>query len=194
MSRSKATSRNVTYRAPSEPRAVTTSIGSRKLPRLLLIALALDEQPAVDPDARGSVEAGAHEHRGPVDRVEAVDVLADHVQVGRPPLSRTPPVVGEAGARDVVDERVVPDVDRARLAVPRAVLALRRTRRSRRSGTGSPSAGASRLIEKSSRPPRMNPSISLRRYSGCTQLGVLLVVRAAAGPGRPRAGRTSCAP
>ena len=34
-------------------------------------------------------------------------------------------VVGEARAGDVVDERVVPDVDHARLGIPRPVLALR---------------------------------------------------------------------
>ena len=97
------------------------------------------EQPAVDPDPARRLEAGAPQHGRPVDRVEPGDVLADHVEVGRPPPGERVRVVGEAGPGDVVDQRVVPDVDRAGLRVPAAVLALRRSRRSRRSGTGSPS-------------------------------------------------------
>ena len=47
--------------------------------------LALDQQPAVDPDVLRGLEAGGPEHRRPVDRVEAGDVLADDVEVGGPP-------------------------------------------------------------------------------------------------------------
>ena len=43
-------------------------------------------------------------------------------------------------------------------------------------GNGMPHAAPDRLIEKSSRPPRMNPSISLRRKSGWTKSGMLLEV------------------
>ena len=39
-----------------------------------------------------------------------------------------------------------------------------------------PQVAPSRLTEKSSRPPRMKPSISLRRYSGWTQSRMLSVV------------------
>ena len=49
------------------------------------------EQPAVDPDLPRRLEPGAPEHRRPEDRVEAGDVLADDVEVGRPPASRTLP-------------------------------------------------------------------------------------------------------
>ena len=58
--------------------------------------------------------SGAHQHRRPVDRVEAVDVLADDVHVGRPPLGEAVHVVREAGAGDVVHERVEPHVDAPR--------------------------------------------------------------------------------
>ena len=47
--------------------------------------LALGQEPAVDPDLARRLEPGRPEHRRPEDRVEAGDVLADHVQVGRPP-------------------------------------------------------------------------------------------------------------
>ena len=123
------------------------------------------EEPAVDPDLARRLEPGAPEHRRPEDRVEPGDVLADHVEIGRPPAGERLHIRWEARPGDVVDQRVVPDVDDPGLGIPRAVLAERRSRRSRRSGTGSPSrrASRSRLIEKSCRPPRMKPSISLRR-------------------------------
>ncbi len=60
---------------------------------------------------------------GQIDGVQAVDVLADDVQVSRPPVVEHRRIVGEAGPGDVVDERVVPDVDRARGRVPAAVVA-----------------------------------------------------------------------
>src|SRR3546814_2459786 len=46
--------------------------------------LALDRPPAVREDALGRLQAGGHEEGGPVDGVEAQDILADHVEVGRP--------------------------------------------------------------------------------------------------------------
>ena len=78
----------------------------------------------MDPDAPRRLEAGRPEHRRPEDRVEAGDVLADDVEVGRPPAGEQLGVVGEAGAGDVVDQGVVPDVDRAGVGVPRAVRQL----------------------------------------------------------------------
>src|SRR3972149_12077590 len=48
-------------------------------------ALAPYEQPAVDPDLARRLDARTPEHGRPVDRLEARDVLADDVQVGRPP-------------------------------------------------------------------------------------------------------------
>src|SRR3970282_1964672 len=84
-------------------------------------ALAPDQQPAVDPDLPRRLDAGTPEHGRPVDRVEARDVLADDVQVGRPPAREVVGRVGKAGTGDVVDERVVPDVDRAGRRVGRAV-------------------------------------------------------------------------
>src|SRR4029079_11957958 len=81
------------------------------------------EEPAVDPDMTRGLETPAPEHRRPEDRVEPGNVLADHVEVGRPPAIKRVRVGREAGPGDVVDERVVPDVDDARLGIPRAVLA-----------------------------------------------------------------------
>ena len=138
------------------------------------------------------LEASAPQHGRPEDRVEPGDVLADDVQVGRPPAGERLRVIGEAGAGDVVDERVVPDVDDARLRIPRAVLALRGLAVLGDRERDPPVAGVrSRQIEKSSRPPRMKPSISLRRYSGWTKSGCVREVRARAVPGRPTGGRTS---
>ena len=80
----------------------------------------------MDPDLPWRLDPGAHEHRRPDDRMEPGDVLADDVEVGRPPFRESLWIVREAGARDVVDQRVEPDVDHACLGVPRAVLPLRR--------------------------------------------------------------------
>ena len=87
--------------------------------------LAVGQEPAVNPHPPRRREPGRPEHRGPEDRVEARDVLADHVEVGRPPAREFRRVVGEAGPGDVVDERVVPDVDRAGGRVPGTVRELR---------------------------------------------------------------------
>ncbi len=59
--------------------------------------LALGQEPAVDPDLPRRLEARRPEHRRPEDRVEAGDVLADHVEIGRPPAARTAP--GRRGSR-----------------------------------------------------------------------------------------------
>ena len=75
--------------------------------------LALPVDPAVSEHLPRQRDAGAHQHRGPDDAVEAGDVLADHVQVGRPPGVEQRVVGAVADARDVVDQRVHPDVDHA---------------------------------------------------------------------------------
>jgi hypothetical protein len=59
------------------------------------------------PAGRGQVEC--EEDGGPVDTVEAEDVLADDVEIGRPKLERV--VVWVAGAGEIVDQGVDPDVD-----------------------------------------------------------------------------------
>ena len=51
--------------------------------------LALGQHPAVAEDLPRQRQARAHQHRRPDDAVEPRDVLADHVQVGRPPRART---------------------------------------------------------------------------------------------------------
>src|SRR4029079_14325993 len=97
-----------------------------EVPAGLAHLFALDRHEAVDPDLAREIDPRAHEHRGPDDRVESSDVLADHVQVGWPPLRKPFGIVREAGAGDVVDERVEPDIDDPGLGIPRPVLALGR--------------------------------------------------------------------
>ena len=78
--------------------------------------LALDRPPAVGEDALlGVLEAGAHQEGRPVDGVEAQDVLADDVQLGRPePGPGGAAGVGVVDGRDVVGERVEPDIHHVR--------------------------------------------------------------------------------
>ena len=101
-------------------------VGVEEVAAALAHPLALGEQPAVDPDQLWQGQSGAHEHGGPHDRVEAVDVLANDVDVTRPPLGERLRVVGEARAGDVVGQGVEPDVDRARRRIPRPVRKLGR--------------------------------------------------------------------
>ena len=68
------------------------------------------------PDLLRCFKSGAPEHCWPEDGVESIDVLADDVQVGRPPR-RTSSICREACAGEVVDQRVVPDVDGPRLRI-----------------------------------------------------------------------------
>ena len=64
------------------------------------------------------LEPGGHQHRGPVHRVEAQDVLADEVVVDGPPLGEAR-VVGRVADRGaVVEQRVDPHV-RDVLRIPR---------------------------------------------------------------------------
>ncbi len=64
---------------------------------------------------RGSGNARRHQKRRPVDAVEAADLLADQVQVGRPELFEPLPIFGRIGTiaqrRNVVGQRVQPHVD-----------------------------------------------------------------------------------
>ena len=79
---------------------------------------ALPVHPAVAEDLARQRQAGAHQHRGPADAVEARDVLPDDVQVGRPPGLEQRLVGAVPDPRNVVDERVDPDVDHA-VGIPR---------------------------------------------------------------------------
>ncbi len=69
------------------------------------------------PDALGERELGGHQHGGPDHAVEARDVLADHVELRGP--AGGPVALGEAGAGEVVRQRVEPDVGALHLAVAR---------------------------------------------------------------------------
>ncbi len=46
--------------------------------------LALDRPPAMGEDAPRRRQAGGHQEGRPIDRVEARDILANHVKIGRP--------------------------------------------------------------------------------------------------------------
>ncbi len=60
--------------------------------------------------ALGQGQPGRHQEGGPVDRVEAHDVLADHVQVHRPEAGIRVRRIGEAGHAEIVREGVDPDI------------------------------------------------------------------------------------
>ena len=75
---------------------------------------AVQQQPAVAVDVLGQGHIHAHEHRGPDDGVEADDLLADEMHIGRPEglvVAVGVFVVHEAERRRVVEQRVDPDVD-----------------------------------------------------------------------------------
>ena len=72
--------------------------------------LAPAEQEAVGVNALLHGDARRHQERWPVHRVEANDVLADDVQIGRPETPIPVGLIGEADARDVIGERIDPDV------------------------------------------------------------------------------------
>ena len=73
--------------------------------------LALPVHPAVPENLPRQGDAGAHQHGRPDDAVEARDVLADDVEVGRPPRVEQRVVGAVAHPRRVVDQRVHPDID-----------------------------------------------------------------------------------
>ncbi len=79
--------------------------------------LTADHQPAVGRDLAGQGETLRHQHRRPDHRVEAEDVLADQVDVGREGLLELGLVLVVADRRGVVQQRVDPHVDHV-LVVP----------------------------------------------------------------------------
>ena len=75
---------------------------------------AVHQKPRMAENLLRQRQAERHEEDRPVDRVEADDVLADQVQVGRPvalELLGTLAAAVVADAGDVVRQRVEPDVD-----------------------------------------------------------------------------------
>ena len=72
--------------------------------------LALVEQEAVAEDALGQLKTRRHQEGGPVNRVKARDVLADHVHIGGPVFPARMRGVRKAGAGDVIVQRVDPDI------------------------------------------------------------------------------------
>ena len=73
---------------------------------------AVEQQPAVAEDLLGQRHTHAHEHGRPDDRVEADDLLADEMHVGRPVFFIVVvAVIHEAERRGIVEQRVDPDID-----------------------------------------------------------------------------------
>ena len=73
--------------------------------------LAAVEQKAVGENAARHRDAGRHQERRPIDGVEAHDVLADHVQIGRPVFLEFLAVgIGKADGGDVIGQRIDPDI------------------------------------------------------------------------------------
>ena len=73
--------------------------------------LAAVEHEAVHEDPARQLDSRRHQERGPVHGVEPDDVLADHVQIGRPEsLEQLRGRVGKADAGQVVGQRVDPHV------------------------------------------------------------------------------------
>ena len=95
---------------------VMISIGSMTLPSVLLnfsrpglLALAVDE--AVPKHHLRRLDPGGHEHRRPQGAVKARDVLADKVNVGRPPFGEFRFIAAVADSREVGEQGVEPDPD-----------------------------------------------------------------------------------
>ena len=75
--------------------------------------LPVDDQPAVPENLLGQRESQRVEHDGPVDRVETDDLLPDQMHVRRPVFPIQPVVIRAVSQRrDVIAQRVNPDVDR----------------------------------------------------------------------------------
>ena len=73
--------------------------------------LALIGPPAMGEDPARHRQVGRHQEGRPIDRVEAQDVLAHHMQIGRPEALVAGTLhIGETGGGDVVGERVEPDI------------------------------------------------------------------------------------
>lgn len=76
------------------------------------LAPVAEEQPAVAVHLLGQRQIKRHEHGRPDDGVEAHNLLADEMNVGRPVFAVIGIVVRTVAQRgDVVGERVEPDVD-----------------------------------------------------------------------------------
>ena len=74
--------------------------------------LTVEGDPAVYSEVLWQRKLERHQHRRPDDRVEAHDILRDHVGVGRPELVEVVVLVIEIAQRgDIVGERVDPDID-----------------------------------------------------------------------------------
>ncbi len=69
------------------------------------------QPPAVDQFLLGRFEAGGHQERRPVDRVEFQDVFGHDVQVGRPETLEYPVFLQVVDSGEVIAQGVEPDID-----------------------------------------------------------------------------------
>ena len=90
--------------------------GRHQLPRLDDVAerlahlLAVDRPPAVRGHPLRHRQPGGHQERRPVDGMESQDILADEVRVRWPVLPPRCGLVRKAAGRDVVVQRIQPDI------------------------------------------------------------------------------------
>ncbi len=85
-----------------------------EVPEALAHLLAVGDPERVGVDALGKRQVERHEQRRPDHRMEPEDLLADHVEVGRPVLraiARVGILLAETERGRIVEERVDPDVD-----------------------------------------------------------------------------------
>ena len=85
--------------------------GIDDVPLRLAHLVAVDDEPAVTVDLLRQRQIERHEDARPDDRMEAHDLLADEVEVRRPVFMEFLRIVEVADRREVVRERVEPDVD-----------------------------------------------------------------------------------
>src|SRR5437899_2473780 len=85
--------------------------GVDHVPQRLAALLPLPCNAAVDEALPRRIQPGRDQHRRPEQRVKAVDVFADEVMAGRPPAAELRLVIAKAHSRDVVGQRIEPDVD-----------------------------------------------------------------------------------
>ena len=101
-------------RKGSGPKRAATASGIDHRAERLAHALTVDGHEPMAEDLTRQRQLCRHQHGRPDHGVEAGDVLADHVKVGRPPGLEHRRVGAQADRRRVVDQRVEPDVHHAR--------------------------------------------------------------------------------
>ncbi len=73
------------------PITLAIGVGAHDVAARLAHLVVLEQQPAVRENALRQRQVRGHQERRPVDGVEAHDLLADQVQIGRPQILRPQP-------------------------------------------------------------------------------------------------------